>query len=255
MYASARSIVRRLVHNDLPMGAARLFFSLLLFVISIVVGAYCVKIWTKHNSAQKHLRQNLPSGVSASLKYGDIRTTAILLFLANNLVTFLASNIAMIIVQDIFKIIPSSLLRRFKIALPDSTATLPHQAVAMLVSTTCFIVAAAFHTDFVFNRSGAVDVHQGGAALPTSAIQATLDRLGIVLRYRDVSYIRVSAEMPWLAVFFAVGATVATYVGWYKSRRAPPTPPAAEESATESVEVVEVVEVEKSSELGEKHDV
>ncbi|KAJ7779179.1 hypothetical protein B0H16DRAFT_1448691 [Mycena metata] len=229
------------------MGAARLFFSLLLFLISIVVGAFCVKIWMKHNSAQKHLHQNLPSGVSASLKYGDIRTTAIFLFLANNLVTTVASNIAMMIVQDIFKIIPPALLRRFKIPLPDSTATLPHQAVAMLFSTICFIVAAAFHTKFVFVRSGTVDVHQGGAALPTSAIQATLDQLGILLRYRDVSYIRASAELPWPAVFFAVGATVATFVGWFKSRRAPLSLPAAEESVTESVEVVE-----KSSELGEK---
>ncbi|KAJ7149129.1 hypothetical protein C8R46DRAFT_1127248, partial [Mycena filopes] len=246
MYTRARSIVRRLAHNDLPMGLARLVFNLLLFVISIIVGAFCVKIWTNHNTAQKHLNSNLSPGLSASLKYGDIKTTSIILFVANNLVTFVASNIVMLMLQDIFKIIPAFILQRFKIELPEeplSTRNLGQQAVGMLLGTVCFIVAAAFHTEFVFTHSGTVDVRQGDTALPASTIQGTLDRLGLALRYRDVSYIRVSAEMPWPAAFFAVGATIATCVAWYQSRRARPlSPPAAEDSVTESVE-----EVEKSS--------
>jgi hypothetical protein len=118
----------------------------------------------------------------------DVRTTSILLFVSNHLVTFTASHIAIIMLHDIFKIIPPFVLRRIR--LPDklSSVTLPYQAAALLFSTTCLTVSGAFHTAFVFTRSGTLTVHQGGVELPPATIQGTLDRLGIALPYRDVHY-------------------------------------------------------------------
>jgi len=245
MNAHARNIGRRLVHNDLPLGAVRLVFAILSFVFSIVGGALCLKIWTRHHSSQKLLNNNLPPGVSAVLEYHNVKTTSILLFVVNNVVTMVTSHIAIIMLHDIFKIVPPFVLRRIRLPQkPLSSVTLPHQAIALLVSTACLAVAGGFHMQIVFSRSYNVAVHQGSTELPVTMIQATLDRLGISLPYRDVPYIRISAEMQWPAVFFAVGANVVTLAAWYQYRRAPIS--SVEDSVRESAEV------EKSLELGEK---
>ncbi|KAJ7240864.1 hypothetical protein B0H12DRAFT_50715 [Mycena haematopus] len=234
MDARAHNIVRKLVHHGLPLGTVRLVFAILTFVFSIVAGGLCLKVWTKHHTSEELLNKNLPLGVSAVLEYQDVRTTSILLFVFNHLVTFTASHIAIIILHDIFKIIPSFVLRRIKLPQqPLSSVTLPYQAAPLLFCNTCLIVAGAFHTQFVFFRSGSVMVHQGAAELPATTIQATLDRLGIALPYRDVYYIRISAELPWATIFFMLGTNIVTLVAWYKFRT--PAIPIIEDGATESV--------------------
>ncbi|KAJ7665792.1 hypothetical protein B0H17DRAFT_1210797 [Mycena rosella] len=253
MYSRCRTIARRLVHNELPLGALRLVFMVLALVFSIVTGALCVKIWTKHHHSQKVLDANLPSGVSAVLGYHDVKTTSILLFVANNLVTFAVSHIVMAMLQDLFHIIPPFVLRRLNMKLPQqpiSSVTLPHQAAALLVSTACFVVAAVFHTMFVFTRSGTLTVHDGAGEAPaaTAAVQAVLDRLGISTRYREVQYIRISAEMPWPTVFFILGVNIVTLAAWYQFRHAPASTPTLEDSRLESVEV------ERASDLGDSKE-
>ncbi|KAJ7100744.1 hypothetical protein B0H15DRAFT_817133 [Mycena belliarum] len=69
MSSRFRILARRLVHNDLPLGAPRLFFMLMSFVFSIVAGGLCLKIWTKHHNTQKELNASLPPGISAMLEY------------------------------------------------------------------------------------------------------------------------------------------------------------------------------------------
>ncbi|KAJ7489157.1 hypothetical protein FB451DRAFT_683605 [Mycena latifolia] len=245
MYSRCRSIALRLVHNDLPLAAPRLVFLVLTFVFSIVAGGLCLKIWTKHSDSQKLLNKNLPTGVSASMLYQDVKTTSILLFVSNHLVTFTASHIVIVMLHDLFNIIPPFVLRRFKLPnQPLSSVTLPYQAAALLVGTTCLIVAGVFHTMFIFSRSGTLVVHEGSVEIPAATIQAVLDRLGISMRYREVQYIRISAELPWPAAFFALGAIIMTFAAWYQFRHAPP--PSLDDSSSGSVEV------EKSStELGE----
>ncbi|KAF7369225.1 hypothetical protein MVEN_00250200 [Mycena venus] len=251
MSARARNIVRRLVHNDLPLGTVRLVFAVLTLVFSIVAGGLCLKIWTKHHTSEKLLNSNLPPGVSAVLEYQDVKTTSILLFVSNHLVTFTASHIVIIMLHDIFKIIPPFILRRIRLPQqPLSSVTLPYQAAALLVATTCLVIAGAFHTQFIFSRIGTVAVHEGGMEVPAMTIQATLDRLGIALPYRDVHYIRISAELPWPTVFFALGANVVTLAAWYQFRH--PPIPNLEDSVTESVEVEKASELELGEEVKEK---
>ncbi|KAJ6482532.1 hypothetical protein C8R45DRAFT_1001789 [Mycena sanguinolenta] len=251
MNTHARNIVRRLVHSDLPLGAVRIAFAILSFVLSVVASSLCVKIWTKHHGVQKLLNHNLPPGVSAAvLEYQDVKTTSILLFVFNSLATFTTSHIAMIMVQDIFKVIPPPILRKMK--LPQTTlssVSLPYQAAALLLSTVGLAVAGAFHTQFVFSRSGTVVVRQGTTELPTTTIQATLDSLGIVLPYRDVGYISITAKIVWPAVLFALGASIATLIAWYKFRRASIS---VHDSVTESTEgevSLPVEEEEKAKEM------
>ncbi|KAJ7240863.1 hypothetical protein B0H12DRAFT_1326372 [Mycena haematopus] len=235
MATRTRNIVRRLVHSDLPLGAVRVVFAFLAFVLSIVVSALCVKIWTKHHGVQKLLNHNLPPGVSSAvLEYQDVKTTSILLFIFTSLVTFTASHIVIIMVHDIFQVIPPLVLR--KMGLPRTTlssVSLPYQAAAFLISIIGLAVAGAFHTKFVFSRSSTVRVHQGGEELPMATIQPTLDRLGILLPYRDVSYISITAKTLWPAVFFALGATIATLVAWYKFRHTPVSIPGSVADSTE----------------------
>jgi hypothetical protein len=47
MSSALRNIFRRLVHNDLPFGCARLLLLIGMEVFSIVGGGLCLKIWTK----------------------------------------------------------------------------------------------------------------------------------------------------------------------------------------------------------------
>ncbi|KAK7052095.1 hypothetical protein R3P38DRAFT_2858546 [Favolaschia claudopus] len=189
-----RNVVHRLVHSELPLAAPRVVFSLLLFVFSIVSGGLCLKVWTKHHTSQKHLNENLPSGISAGLAYQDVRTTSILLFVSNHLVTFLSSHIAIIILHDVFKIIPPFVLRRVLKKPPTkplSSVTLPYQVAGLLGSSVCLVMSASFHTQFVFTRVGKLVVRQDGIeAVPETVamVQSILDRLGFALRYRDVQY-------------------------------------------------------------------
>ncbi|KAF8201368.1 hypothetical protein K438DRAFT_1965863 [Mycena galopus ATCC 62051] len=224
MYTHARNIVRRLVHCDLPLGTARLVLAVLSFVFSIVAGGLCLKIWTKHHTSEKVLNDNLPPGVSVVLGYEDVRTTSILLFVANHLVTFTNSHIAVIILHDIFKIIPPFVLRRIRLPQkPLSSVTLPSPAHPVRL----------FKERYSRGPPG---------ELSAGTIQATLDRLGIALPYRGVHYIRISAEMPWPTVFFALSASVVTLIAWYRFRHAP------------AESVTEIVVREESSALGEESE-
>ncbi|KAJ7182860.1 hypothetical protein C8R43DRAFT_1229116 [Mycena crocata] len=249
MSSHLSSIARKLVHNDLPFGRVRLVFMVLTLVFSIVAGGLCLKIWTKQHTTQNHINDNLPSGTSAVLEYKDVKTTSICLFVANHLVTFTVSHIVIIMLHDILKIIPPFVLRRLPFNIPTerllSSVTLPYQAAALLFSTVCLLVASVFHTLFVFTHSGTVAVHQGSTELPTSAIQGTLDKLGVAMPYRDVYYIRISAELPWPTIFFALGANIMTLAAWYKLRRTSPQISSLENSISENGEV------EKSSAIGE----
>ncbi|KAJ7444569.1 hypothetical protein B0H11DRAFT_2088713 [Mycena galericulata] len=245
MAPTFRNIARKLVHNDLPLGGLRLLFMFLTLVFSITAGALYVKVWTEHNTVQKHLNANLPSGVSSAvLGYADVKTTSILVFVANNLLTFAVGHILLAMLHDMFKIVPPFVLRRITLPKePLSSVTLPHQVVGVLVGTVLFVIASAVHTGFVFLHSETLVVHSGSAELPMSAIQSTLDKLGIMLPYRDTQYIRITAELPWPTVFCAVLTNAVTVVAWYRYRHATVASP--EDSISESVEP----EVEKSSEV------
>jgi hypothetical protein len=121
-----------------------------------------------------------------------VKITSILVFVGNNLVTFTASHIVMAMLQDLFKYTPAFILRRMP-KLPEqplSSVSLAHQAIALLFGTTCLLIASAFHTAFVFSRSGTLVVHAGSTdvATATAAVQATMARLGISIVYRDTPY-------------------------------------------------------------------
>lgn len=120
----------------------------------------------------------------------DVKTTSILVFVANHLITFTVSHIVIVMLVDIFHIRPPAFLqRRFRFPeKPISTITLPHQAVALVFSTVSLILSAAFHVAFVFTHSGTFVVRQGGVEIPPSTIQPTLDRLGIAMPYREVQF-------------------------------------------------------------------
>ncbi|KAJ7677940.1 hypothetical protein DFH06DRAFT_1167443 [Mycena polygramma] len=148
------------------------------------------------------------------------------------------SHIIIMMLHDIYNFIPPFVLRRFKPTKgPMTSVTFAHQAIALLVSTACFIVAGVFHTMFVFDRSGTLSVHRGTVELPPSTVHqrstASVSRC-----------LRISGEMPWPAAFFLLGANVVTLIAWYKYRRAPVVSPSVEESVK-----YDSVEVEKSSEL------
>ncbi|KAJ6606834.1 hypothetical protein B0H10DRAFT_2073943 [Mycena sp. CBHHK59/15] len=241
IYTRLRLVLRRFLHNDLPLGGARFVLLLLLMVFSIVGNGLCLKIWTKHHHSQKLLDASLPPGVAATLEYSDVKTASILLFVAHQFVTLTSSHIILAMVEDIFHLLPPSLVRRMRLpAKPASSVTLAHQAWALLLSTVCLSVAAGFLTAFVFTRSGRVTVHRGAA----STVQSTLDSLGIALPYRDVEYIRIAAELAWPAVFFALPSTAVTLVAWYKYRRAE----ASIRSVDSEAEVEKVIERESESE-------
>ncbi|KAF8123811.1 hypothetical protein K438DRAFT_2003197 [Mycena galopus ATCC 62051] len=212
MDARTRTVGQRFVHSDLPLGAARIVFCFLSFVFSVVGSSLCVKIWTKHHGVQKLLNHNVPSGVSAVLEYQDVKTTSILLFVFNSLLTFTTSHIAIIMVHDIFKIIPPFVLRRMGLPLTTmSSVTLPYQAVALAFQYYWSRrVWRLPHSIRSFPR--AAQLRSTREYFPPATIQATLDRLGIVLPYRNVDYIRISAEVQWPAIFFALGANVLTLV-------------------------------------------
>ncbi|KAF9023218.1 hypothetical protein BDZ89DRAFT_1070082 [Hymenopellis radicata] len=254
MYTRARNVLRRLVHSGLPLGTVRLVFAVLSFMFSTVAGALCVKLWTKHHTLQELLNDNLPPDVSAVIEYQDVRTTSIVLFVFNNLVTFTTSHIAIIMLHDIFKIIPPFVLRRIRLPSqkPLSSVTLAYQAAALLVSTACLIVAAAFHTQVIFSRNGKVVVHQGGAELPSrrykprltawalhchTATCSTVSGISGAAYMLIIETVRISAEMAWPTVFFALGANVVTLAAWYQFRYAAAPIPSVEDSATESVEI------------------
>jgi hypothetical protein len=57
--------------------------------------------------------------------------------------------------------------------------------------------------------------------------------------------VRISAELPWPAIFFMVGANVVTLTAWYKFRHTSDS--RVEDSITESVEEEKVSNLEDES--------
>ncbi|KAJ7054184.1 hypothetical protein C8F01DRAFT_498210 [Mycena amicta] len=213
MVAFLREVVRRLFHNQLPLGVVRLFLLVLAEVLAIVTGGLCLKIWTKHHKSQVLLNEHLPPGISATLEYNDARTTSIVLFVTTHLVTIVVAKTTLIMLHDIFGILPKFILRRLPAPNePLSSYTLLPQAAALLFAVVCLALAASFHMNVVFNRSGMVVVHQGSMELPSSSVTDIMKELGISLPYRDVQYIRVSAELAAPTIFFGMAALVATVV-------------------------------------------
>ncbi|KAF7303884.1 hypothetical protein MIND_00618500 [Mycena indigotica] len=210
----------RRLPKDLPLGVARLLALVLVEIFAIVAGGLCLKIWTKHHKWQVLLNEHLPTGVSATLEYNDVKTTSIVLFVTTHLVTVVVGKSLLLIVHDIFGILPKFVLRRLpNVGEPLSSYTLPHQATALFFSVVFLFIAAAFHMNVVFNRSGTVAFGHGSTELPSSDLDLILRELGISLPYKDVEYIRVSGELAPPAVLFGIIAVVVTIVAWHRHRK------------------------------------
>jgi len=152
------------------------------------------------------------------------RTTSILVFVTNNLVVLVVSHILLAMLQDIFDIIPASVFRRLGTQLPTqplTSGTLRYQVMGMMVTMVLYVAATAVHTAFVFSRSGSVVISSStlAAADAQVAVQGVLNNLGIKLAYRDTRYIRISAQMAWPALVFALLTTAVTVMAWRRYPR------------------------------------
>lgn len=128
----------------------------------------------------------------------DMQTTVILLFLAANLLMGVSSNILLWLLQDMYTIVPHHLIGRYKaLGLIFSTerkssATLRHQAWLLPLSLVLFALPLSFATAFTFTKSMKVT---GSIASDPAAVAGLLSKLGISLRYRDISSSTSSADL------------------------------------------------------------
>ncbi|KII89016.1 hypothetical protein PLICRDRAFT_40664 [Plicaturopsis crispa FD-325 SS-3] len=204
----------------LPLRWTRVGVLTVLFGLSILSSALCIKMFERHSSVKHMLRQNAPAGVTVNIKYTSVQTAVILLFLSANLVTLLSSHIVLFLLQDMYHVIPPSFITRFNLqralSRQPSNSTLVHQAWLFPLSLVLFVLPLGFLTRTVFMGSATLVSAPEGSE---SAVREELRMLGINLAYRDTPYIRVVPLASYPTVLFLLIAIAITFAAYLRRPR------------------------------------
>jgi len=208
----------------MPLGQTR--FSLLVCssVFAIFSWSVCVNLLLKFKADEDALNRSVPAGVTVGLQYDDVTTAAIVLLAASVFTMLTTSSIFITMLYDLYwhSSLPSNLDSRLNVTRqPITTRSLPYQIVALLFSAVFLVITAVFQTVIVFIQHGTVTVSFSGIEVEPFSLEEIMNNIGISAVYADISYIRITAELPWLAVLFILPATIVTAIAAYRVEHRP----------------------------------
>jgi len=158
----------------------------------VIAGGVGLNALIKSNQEKSRLRALVPSPTVLTIDTNDVFSSGVV-------VTTVSALIAVICTLTIIHIVffpASSRIDRI------------HGIMLAFCAVWLFVTMIPF-TAFVANRSADVTATLNGVALPSSLIDRAERTLGVTRVYKDISYLRLVAILPWFTVLFtAIAAGV-----------------------------------------------
>ncbi|KAJ7040941.1 hypothetical protein C8F04DRAFT_1081077 [Mycena alexandri] len=188
------------MNNTTPLKFPRLISLLLAWAWSLISLAVGINAFVKSNRDKSRIISEVPPPTTISLNTNDV-------FRAGVVVTVISAIIMVLCTIYIGLLVVDANARS-----GISTRTLPLQYLSL-----GFFAIWLFATEipvslFVSTRSVKVSAAIGGLELPNSVIQTIERALGTKIAYKDFSYLKLIAILPWFAFLFTVVAAVVSFL-------------------------------------------
>jgi len=187
-------------HDSVPLKIPRLISLSLAFAFSVIAMSMGLNALVKSNQQKSAIRKVLPAGTSASVNDNDV-------FRSGAVITAVS---ALIAVLSFIYILMLLLSRRL------SNRLLPFEWISLAFCAVWLFATQIPFTHFFATRSAQVHAFVGTVELPSSIVQTLQNQLGFTNVYKDISYLRLLAILPWFAFLFTA---VAAGVSFVASRR------------------------------------
>ncbi|KII85477.1 hypothetical protein PLICRDRAFT_700995 [Plicaturopsis crispa FD-325 SS-3] len=197
------STTQNTTRSSSPLRALRIASLLSLLIWSIVSLALSIRAVVKANAQKRLLRDSVPAGTQVYINTNDIFRAGVVITVISALLTLLSLY---------------SLFTHFTHSHHAKRSHLRAQSLLYaFLALWLFATLIAFDKIFA-SRSARVGASIGGTPVPASVIQSIEQRLGTVVRYRKIRYLRLVAILPWLAVLSAAVTAAAHYLAARRPR-------------------------------------
>jgi len=180
-----------------PKYGARLISLLLAFCFAVIAAAVGLNALIKSNSDKDKLKKLAPPGTVVNIDTNDI-------FVAGTVGTVAALLIAILV----FLFLAAMVLPFTK---GISSRTLRLQAIILILASLFLFGSMIPYMVYFVNRSAVVEAFVNGVRLPDSIVKGVEAASGATRIYKDISYLKLFAILPWFALLFTLIAAVVLF--------------------------------------------
>ncbi|KAJ7176845.1 hypothetical protein C8R46DRAFT_1346783 [Mycena filopes] len=188
------------MNDAIPLKFPRLISLFLAWAWSLISLAIGINAFVKSNRDKKRIVSEVPPPTIISLNTNDVFRAGVVVTVVSAVIMVLCTLFIGLLVVDANK--------RSGI----STRTLPLQYLSLAFFAVWLFATQIPVSVFVSQRSVKVSAMINGLNLPNGVIKTIERALGTNIAYKDFSYLKLLAIIPWFALIFTVAAAVVSFL-------------------------------------------
>ncbi|KAJ7149146.1 hypothetical protein C8R46DRAFT_1009784 [Mycena filopes] len=188
------------MNDGIPLKFPRLISLFLAWAWSLISLAIGINAFVKSNRDKKRIVSEVPPPTIISLNTDDVFRAGVVVTVVSAVIMVLCTLFIGLLVVDANK--------RSGI----STRTLPLQYLSLAFFAVWLFATQIPVSVFVSKRSVKVSAMINGLNLPNGVIKTIERALGTNTAYKDFSYLKLLAIIPWFALIFTVAAAVVSFL-------------------------------------------
>ncbi|KAJ7866937.1 hypothetical protein B0H14DRAFT_2731953 [Mycena olivaceomarginata] len=206
------------MNDTIPLKFPRLIALFLAWAWSLISLAICINAFVKSKRDEKDIQSEAPPPAEVSINTNDVTQAGAVVATISALILILTTLFIGIMIIDANS--------RSGI----STRTLPLQYISLGFLAVWLFATEIPLSHFIATRSARVVASINGIQLPSDALGVIERALGVSTAYKDFSYLKLLAILPWFAFLFTLVAAIVTFLA--SRRRAPLVPEKSAEPTT-----------------------
>ncbi|KAJ3757578.1 hypothetical protein EV360DRAFT_45739 [Lentinula raphanica] len=195
--------------NVVPLKTHRLLALFMAFAFAVISGSVGLNALVKSNQQKSTVKKLLPEGTTLTVDDDDVFQSGIVITTVSALIALLTSIYMLNLLLSYHKTHASRFTHLSNRLLPFEWVSLAFCAIWLFATQIPF-------THFFATRSAQVSAFIGNVQVPPSLVQIVENQLGFTTVYRHISYLRLSAILPWFTFLFT---SIAAVVSFLASRR------------------------------------
>ncbi|KAF8176333.1 hypothetical protein K438DRAFT_1682002 [Mycena galopus ATCC 62051] len=194
------------MYDVIPLKFPRLISLFLAWAWSLISLAIGINAFVQSNKDKNHIRNQVPAPTVISINTNDI-------FQAGAVVTAVSVIILVLTTMYIVLMVVDANARS-----GISTRTLPLQYISLGLFTLWLFATEIPVSLFVSTRSAKVSASIDGFNIPSGVLGTLEQALGAQTAYKDFSYLKLLAILPWFTVLFTLAATIVSFLASFNAR-------------------------------------
>jgi hypothetical protein len=199
------------VPSAVPMKVPRLVSLTLAWAWGVVAGSTGLNALIKSNQEKARLKHHVPPPTVLIINIKDIFHPGVIATALSAFISVLCSSYVILLLLPRFNIGPT----------PLSTRTLGLQAYSLTFSVLWLFAVQIPFMQVYRTHSAQVHAFVGGVELPSELVHKVEKTLGATSVYKKISYLKLTAIMPWFTIFFTVIAIIVTFMAKSRAQRSP----------------------------------